>query len=170
MVSCLLGMDGWDMPADLAMADVARLSRKAKPRRGDGLHGAAKARKRGKAKKVNQELQQARCRRRRRSETPQPQHLALLGKLDEGCIRVASDCTGSSAGAMALEQAGIPFYEDFASDLSWHCRHVLRGNFRIGTIFTDVMERCDDSLASLREKLDLYHAGPRANLLVEKGK
>ena len=85
----------WDLPADLVMADKARLSKKVKTR----------PRKRG---NDDQGLQQARRKRIRRSEDPQPQRLAVDNKLElcVGCIRVASDCTGLNAGAMAWSKLG----------------------------------------------------------------
>ena len=76
--------------------------------------------------------------------------------LKKKTLKVASDCTGLNAAAMALETLRVPFEEDWGSDTSRAARKILEENFNIKTL----CENAKDAPAlKAVGHLDIYTAG-----------
>ena len=69
-------------------------------------------------------------------------------------LRIASDCTGLNAAALALESLRLRFEEVWASDTAQACRALLAANFKIRTIYSDAKD-----VPAEEEALDFYSAG-----------
>lgn len=75
-------------------------------------------------------------------------------KLQQDVLRVASDCTGLNAAALALEALGLPFKEEWVSDTEDAVRKLLRANFACAHVYEDVR-----TPAPADTEVDCYTAG-----------
>jgi len=73
-----------------------------------------------------------------------------------GILRVGTDCSGWEAILLALRSMGVPFQNQFSSDVDPGVREVLRHNY--GDKFVLYEDATDRNIKNM-PKVDLYHAG-----------